>query len=191
MRLARNQPTLDGRRALSLLVGLGLGAGLDGRDLRHLTRDSFTDLEIGEPAPALTVTVGGTERPRTVVVARAYEPLVREALALHDQARRGRTAPLLGRKADHRNVTTPAVAAAVTAQAGVAVQVEVNRLRATWLVACMSANVPLAALLAAAGLRSARTLTDLLAHCPAPDPAQVNAALAHLTTATADDGGDR
>ncbi|HEU4675331.1 MAG TPA: hypothetical protein VFS29_05055, partial [Motilibacteraceae bacterium] len=198
VRLARNQPTVDGRRALSLLVGLGLGAGLDGRDLRHVTRDGFTDVEIGEPVPALAVAVGGTERPRTVVVARAYEPLVRESLALHDKAKRGRTAPVLGRKATRRNVTTPTVASAVTAQAGVTVEIEVNRLRATWLVACMSANVPLAALLAAAGLRSARTLTDLLAHCPAPDPAQVAVALAHLTTdtdtatATGDvDGGGR
>lgn len=196
VRLARHQPTPDHRRSLSFVVGLALGAGLDGRDLRHVSRDGFADLhpaqevadalaEVGpdrrEVAPFLTVTVTGGERPRTVVVRRQYEPLVREALALHDQARRGKRAPVLGRSSTRRNITTPVMESAVTAQADVAVDIEVNRLRATWLVAAMTAAVPLADLLAAAGLRSARTLTDPLPYCPTPDPAQVTAALAALT----------
>ena len=183
VRLARHQPTKDKRRSLSLVVGLGLGAGLDGRDLRHVSRDGFHDVELGEETPGLAVTIGGTERPRTVVVRRTYEPLVREALALHDAARRGQRVPILGRSATRRNITTPVMETAVTAQAGVAVNIEVNRLRATWLVACMCASVPLNVLLPAAGLRSARTLTDLLAHCPQPAPADVAAALAHLRDA--------
>ena len=76
---------------------------------------------------------------------------------------------------------------AVTARSGERVAIEVNRLRATWLVAAMCAQVPLGPLLAAAGLRSARSLTDLLAHCPAPDPAEVAAALAHLKAALGSD----
>jgi hypothetical protein len=180
-RSARHQPTADKRRELSFLIGLGLGAGLDGRDLRHVTRDGLTDLDIGEATPALLVTVGGTERPRTVVVRRQYEPLVRDALRLHDSTRRGQHAPVLGRKESRRNVTTPAISNAVTAQTGVGLVIDVNRLRATWLVACMTAVVPLGVLLRAAGLRSARSLTDLLAHCPEPDPADVALALAHLS----------
>ena len=180
VRLVRHQPTAARRGELSFVVGLGLGAGLDGRDMRHVNRSGFAEVEIGEDHPALAVTVTGGDRPRTVIVRRAYEPLVREALAWHDTARRGKTAPILGRSATRRNITNPVIAHAVTARAGETVEVEVNRLRATWLVAAMCAPVPLAVLLQAAGLRSARTLTDLLGHCPTPDPDQVAVALAHL-----------
>ncbi len=183
VRLARHQPSAARRRELSFVVGLGLGAGLDGRDLRQVDRSSFSDLELPGEAPVLAVSVGGSERPRTVVVRRAYEPLVREALSSHDAARRGRTAPILGRSATRRNITTPVMEHAVTARAGERVAIEVNRLRATWLVAAMCARVPLGTLLTAAGLRSARSLTDLLVHCPAPDPAEVAAALVHLEAA--------
>lgn len=179
LRLARNQPTEARRRELSFVVGLGLGAGLDGRDLRHVRRDGFADIDLGEATPGLVVSVGGRDRPRSVVVRRVYEPLVREALASHDRARRGRTAPVLGRSANRRNVTGPVVEHAVTARAGETVAIEVNRLRATWLVAAMGA-VPLGVLLDAAGLRSARSITDLLPYCQAPEPAAVASALAHL-----------
>ena len=37
----------------------------------------------------------------------------------------------------------------------------------------MSAPVPLGALLGATGLRSARTLVDLVPYCPAPTPSDV------------------
>lgn len=180
VRLARHQPTASRRSELSFVVGLGLGAGLDGRDMRHVARSGFTDIDLDEATLGLAVTVAGGERPRTVVIRRAYEPLVREALRLHDAARRGRTAPVIGRSATRRNITNPVMAHAVTARAGATVDIEVNRLRATWLVAAMCAPVPLATLLQTAGLRSVRTLTDLLTHCPDPDPATVAAALAHL-----------
>lgn len=191
VRLARHQPSPARRRELSFVVGLGLGAGLDGRDLRHVARDGFADVDLGEASPGLAVTVAGGDRPRSVVVRRAYEPLVREALASHDAARRGRTASILGRSQSRRNITTPVMTHAVTARAGETVAIEVNRLRATWLVAAMSAPIPLGTLLAAAGLRSARSLCDLLAHCPAPDPAVVAAALAHLDHAGIGQGQDR
>ena len=191
VRLARHQPSPARRRELSFVVGLGLGAGLDGRDLRHVARDSFSDVDLGETTPGLAVTVAGGDRPRTVVVRRAYEPLVREALGSHDAAPRGRTASILGRSRSRRNITTPVMEHAVTARATETVAIEVNRLRATWLVAAMCAPIPLGALLAAAGLRSARSLTDLLAHCPAPDPAVVAGALAHLDHAGIAQGRDR
>ncbi|MDE3204884.1 MAG: hypothetical protein KGQ66_11790 [Acidobacteriota bacterium] len=191
VRLARHQPSPARRRELSFVVGLGLGAGLDGRDLRHVARDSFADVDLGETSPGLVVTVAGGDRPRSVVVRRAYEPLVREALASHDAARRGRTASILGRSQSRRNITTPVMEHAVTARATETVAIEVNRLRATWLVAAMCAPIPLGVLLAAAGLRSARSLCDLLSHCPAPDPAVVAAALAHLDHAGIGQGQDR
>ena len=191
VRLARHQPSESRRRELSFVVGLGLGAGLDGRDLRNTDRSSFVDLELPGEEPVLAVRVGCTERPRTVVVRLDYEPLVREALASHDAARRGASAPILGRSASRRNITTPVMEHAVTARAGERVAIEVNRLRATWLVAAMCARVPLGALLSAAGLRSARSLTDLLVHCPTPDPAEVAAALVHLEAALGADERDR
>jgi hypothetical protein len=191
VRLARHQPSPSRRRELSFVVGLGLGAGLDGRDLRHVTRDGFADVDLGEPTPGLAVAVAGGDRPRTVVVRRAYEPLVREALASHDAARRGRTASILGRSQSRRNITTPVMTHAVTARATETVAIEVNRLRATWLVAAMCAPIPLGVLLAAAGLRSARSLCDLLSYCPAPDPVVVVAALAHLDHARIGQGQDR
>ena len=60
----------------------------------------------------------------------------------------------------------------------------------------MCAPVPMAELMQAAGIRSACTLTELLEHCPAPDPAQVQATHATLTALTApggaaDGAGDR
>ena len=191
VRLARHQPSPARRRELSFVVGLGLGAGLDGRDLRHVARDGFSDVDLGETAPGLAVTVAGGDRPRSVVVRRAYEPLVREALASHDAARRGRTASILGRSQSRRNITTPVMTHAVTARATETVAIEVNRLRATWLVSAMCAPISLGVLLAAAGLRSARSLCDLLSHCPAPDPAVVAAALAHLDHAGIGQGQDR
>jgi len=180
VRLARHQPTASRRCELSLAVGLGLGAGLDGRDMRHVTRSGFTDIDLGYATLGLAVTVADGERPRSVIIRSAYEPLVRESLRLHDIARRGRTAPVIGRSATRRSITSPVMAHALTGLAGATVDIEVNRLRATWLVAAMCAPVPLASLVQAAGLRSARTLTDLLAHCADPDPAAVSAALGHL-----------
>jgi hypothetical protein len=175
VRLARNQPTNPRRRELSVIVGLGLGAGLNGRDLKALRAADIADLTQLDGSTVLVVTVAG-DRPRSVPVRTAYASLVREALTLHRAERRGANAALLGQKAGRRNVTTPALAHAVTATED-GVDIAVNRLRATWLVACLSAGVPLGSLLHAAGLRSARTLTDLLPYCPAPDAAAVTALL--------------
>ena len=41
VRLARHQPSEPRRRELSFVIGLGLGAGLDGRDLRTTDRSSL------------------------------------------------------------------------------------------------------------------------------------------------------
>ena len=59
------------------------------------------------------------------------------------------------------------------------------RLRSTWLLACMCAPIPLNVLLSTAGLRSARTLADLLPYCPAPSDADVQHILAAIPDAPA------
>lgn len=181
-RLCRNQPTATKRRQLSIVLSLSLGAGLDGRDLRGVRASDITEHVLPDGRTVLVVQVRG-DRPRTVVVRTQYAALLREALAAHHQARRGKNGLLLGKDLGRRNVTGPAIDKAVTAT-GFDVDLSVNRLRSTWLVACLTAGVPLPALLPAAGLRSARTITDLLAYCPAPPAEQVTALLASAADVT-------
>lgn len=173
--LARNQPTVPLRRSLSAMVALGLGAGLGAEDQREIAPCHVREVDLGEQGSALAVDVPST-RARTVIVRAEYEPLLREALGLHAQARRGSATPLCGVKADRKNGANRVAAKAVTAT-GTGIDVDAARLRATWLVACMSAAVPLGALLHAAGLRTPRTLADLLPFCPPADPEAVAAVL--------------
>jgi hypothetical protein len=80
-------------------------------------------------------------------------------------------------------VTSPVTERAVHADATRAVDIEASRLRNTWLVAAMCAALPMADLLRAAGLRSARTIGDLLPYCPDADPAVIAAVLATMADA--------
>ena len=170
VRLARNQPTATLRRELSAIVALGLGAGLSSAEQRGVTPESIVEGEL-DATPALFVKVGGAT-PRTVVVRATYEGLMREVLDLHRKAGRKPTDPLYGLSKTRHNVTSPVTQRAKTALT-TGVDVDPARLRSTWLVAVMSAPVPLGALLRASGLRSARTLVDLVAYCPEPDEAAV------------------
>jgi len=132
-------------------------------------------VDLGPEVTGLAVDVPG-QRARTVVVRAEYENLLREALELHQKARRGARTPLSGDKPERKNAAHKTASRAVTAT-GQGIDLSTARLRTTWLVACMSASVPLGALLHASGLRSPRTLNDLLPYCPAPDPLEVAAAL--------------
>lgn len=166
VRLARNQPTLARRRALGAVVALGLGAGLDGTEQGKITPRHIVEVDLGVHGRALGVGVPGA-RARLVIVRACYEELLQEVLAIHRAERRGEDRPLYGNDPERRNVTGAARIQAVTAN-GQDVELSASRLRATWLAAAMSAPVPLGALLGAAGLRSARTLVDLVPHCRAP-----------------------
>ena len=175
--LARNQPTEHLRRELSALVALGLGAGLSAEDSRLIAPCHVRELQLGSDGLALAVRVPADgPRGRVVVLRREYESLLREALALHKQARRGASTPLYGVNPRRRNGANRVTEKAVTAM-GQGVNVSAARLRTTWLVAAMSSPVPFGALLHASGLRTPRTLTDLLPFCPAPDPTAVALAL--------------
>lgn len=178
--LARHQPTIGRKRSMAFLVGLGLGAGLDGHDLKTVTRADLVDVWLEPATPILTVTVTGARGQRTVPVRTGYEALVREGLALHDRSGRGPGAALLGGGTTRQEVTGPVTSHAVTADANVHVDIEANRLRNTWLVAAMCAAVPVADLLRAAGLRTARTIGDLLPYCPDADPSVIAAVLAAM-----------
>ena len=176
-RLARNQPTRDRRRALSALVALGLGAGLDGHDLREVAPVHIHEVALTRDRSVLVVQVPGGQRPRTVVMREAYADLLREAIDLHNASKRGKNTPLTGNKATRANVGSAVTDKAVTAT-GSGVDISAARLRSTWLLACMCAPIPLNVLLCTAGLRSARSLADLLPYCPAPAVADVQRILA-------------
>jgi hypothetical protein len=167
VRLARHQPTSVTRRGLSAMVALGLGAGLAGNEQRAISPQSIREVDLGEGMRGLVVDVPGA-RARTVIVRAAYEELLREAVALHRTERRANTRPLYGEVPTRHNATGGVRKGSKTAL-GAGVNLDVARLRSTWLVACMSAAVPLGALLRASGLRSARTLVDLVDYCPLPD----------------------
>ena len=184
VRLARNQPTKDRRRALSALVALGLGAGLDGHDLREVAPVHIREVALTGDRSVLVVQVPGGQRPRTVVMREAYADLLREAIDLHNASKRGKNTPLTGVKPDRANVGVAVTQKAVTAK-GQGVDISASRLRSTWLLACMCAPIPLSVLLCTAGLRSARTLADLLPYCPAPSDADVQRVLALVSDAPA------
>lgn len=184
VRLARNQPTNDRRRALSALVALGLGAGLDGHDLREIAPVHIREVPLSKDRTVLVVQVPGGQRPRTVVMREAYADLLREAIDLHNASRRGKKTPLTGVKATRANVGSAVTDKAVTATSS-GVDISAARLRSTWLLACMCAPIPLNVLLCTAGLRSARTLADLLPYCPAPSDADVQRILALVSDAPA------
>jgi hypothetical protein len=170
VRLAKNQPTEARRRGLAFILAAGYGAGLDGRDMSSVRANDIFTMELPSGEPAVLIRVHG-ERPRTVVVRHEYQDLLLYAVSLHRHEGRPRSGLMLGRKPGRRNVTTPAFEHLVTAD-GREIVIEVPRLRSTWLVAHMTAAVPLAVLLTAAGLRSARTLTDLLPFASVPDEAK-------------------
>ncbi len=177
--LSRHQPTPARRRNLAFIVGLGLGAGLDARDLRAVRASDLTRVMAGVEK-VLTVDVNGPRGRRLVPVRRSYEALVQEALDLHAATGRGPGDLVIGVEPTRTQVTGPATRRAVSADTRETVDIDPQRLRNTWLVAAMCSPVPLADLLRAAGLRSATALVDLLPYCPKPDPSAVAAALAAL-----------
>ena len=150
-RAARVQPTAARQRDLAIVVALSGGAGLDSVDMRDLLTDHIEDL--GEAG--IRIHVQGP-RPRIVVLRRPFESLLRDAL-------KGMPAGqlLIGRKRDRRNTAARATERAALHNVP---HIEPARLRATWLADLMTDSIPLAVILQAAGLKSARTLAELQPH---------------------------
>lgn len=150
-RVCQAQPTAIKTRDLSIVVGLGAGAGGDSVDLRALNVRHVEDLgELG-----LQVRFQGP-RPRLVPVRFAFEAIVRSTVA-----GRNPNELLLGKKQDRRNTAARAVEVAALYKVP---HIEPARLRATWLADLMTDTVPIGLILQAAGLKSARTLAELLPH---------------------------
>ncbi len=174
LRLARLQPTAATRRGMSSLVALGLGAGLSSQEQREVSDERVHEVDL-DGEKVLVVDVPGA-RARRVVLRAPYDDLLREAITLHREQGRRANQPLYGTKVDRHNASGTVTGSARTAF-GVGVEIDPARLRSTWLVALMSADLPLGVLLKVSGLRSARTLVDLLPYCPEPSEEAVLAAL--------------
>lgn len=158
-RVSGVQPTEEMCRQLSICVGLGAGAGIDSADLRLLHHPHVKD----HGDAGIAVHVPG-DRARVVWVLRPYEPIVRRGLA-----GLASDALLIGRVQDRRNVAGDVFNRATLV--GNLPTLDQSRLRTTWLATLMSNPVPLAVILHAAGLKSTRTLFDLLPYLPTGDDA--------------------
>ncbi len=156
-RVALRQRNQRSRRAMCISVGLCAGAGCDSVDLRDMRGRHVHDFG---PAGILVDIPG--KRPRSVMVRREYEELVRvgmEGIGPDDL--------VIGKVPTRRGLVGKIVESAEIL--GDVPHIEAARLRATWLAWLMCRPVPLNVLLDAAGLISARTLIDLLPHLPAVD----------------------
>lgn len=153
LRLARAQPTPGRRQMLSGVLTLGLGCGLDSRDLAWVR-----GIDVGRDASgAVLVTVSGGSRPRDVTALGCYERL------LWDTARdRGEKLVIGGFLRGRRNVTRGPFDDIVGGADFP--RLEPARCRSTWLVSHLRLRTPLPVLMAAAGLATVRPLEDLLGY---------------------------
>jgi hypothetical protein len=132
--------------------GLGRGAGIDSPDLKLLGTTHIDDR--GEDG--ICVHVPGA-RARTVWLLRSYEQLVRRGLV---GLRPGQF--LIGGVKYRRNVAAAIYADAILL--GSLPKIEQSRLRSTLLSELITQPVPVAVIMTAAGLKTTRTLFDLLPH---------------------------
>jgi hypothetical protein len=158
--IATTQPHAVTAQQVAFCVGCGFGAGLDSVDLRHFYARQVDDC--GDKGIRLEV---GAPRPRVVWVRREWESLVRAGVA--------------GVKPNQRclrhQLSREGVASRVYEQAvilGEPIELDQSRMRATWLVTLMREPIPLATIMRAAGLRSGRTITDLLPFCAEDEEAK-------------------
>jgi hypothetical protein len=161
LRLAANQPTAGRRASLEAVLHLGLGCGLDGRDMAWVRG---SDVEI-RPGDAVEVRVSGGSRPRSVTALDRYAgPIAARA------AEAGEDLLIGGHQRGRHNVTSVALNRAVLDKT--LPRLVASRLRSTWLVEHLQLRTPWPVLLPAAGLQTTRPLDDLLPHLEPVDPHQ-------------------
>lgn len=161
-RVALQQRHAAARRNLCAVVGFCGGGGLDPKELGHLERYMVDDR--GD-AGGIWVQIPG-ERARQVVIRRDYEELVRVAITGLTDGQ-----PVLGRRKGRSGVVSSAVNKAEVFED--CPRIDGRRLRTTWITWLATNRVPLNVLLGAAGLKSARTLIDVMASLPAVEPGPV------------------
>jgi hypothetical protein len=156
VRVALRQRRVEQRRRTCIIVGLAGGGGLDAVDIRNQLTAGIID----RGDDGILVEVGGP-RPRTVVIRRAYEPLVRAGLVGLGSSQ------YVLRNTGRESVNPVGRAIEDTETFDDTPAIDVARLRSTWLSWLMNEPVPLRVVMQTAGLKSARTLADLLPHLPA------------------------
>jgi hypothetical protein len=157
LRLAAAQPTPGRRQSVQAVLGLGLGCGLDGRDMSWVRGPDVSVASDG----STVVSVTGGSRPRTVVALAEHEQ------ALQQLARAARERLLIGGSTLGRhNVTSAALERLISDPA--LPRLVAARLRSTWLLHHLRLGTPLPILMPAAGLTTVRPLEDLLADLDPP-----------------------
>ena len=157
IRTAHNQRHESLIGQLLACLALGVGAGLDAVDLKDLAIGHIHD----HGPDGIEVSVPG-QRPRTVWLLQPYEDLLRSGLALLSPH-----GPVVCPVTRRRRGPVSELYSQVRQVGNASVHFEQGRMRATWLCILMNMPVPLAVLLKAAGLESARSIADLLPHAQA------------------------
>jgi hypothetical protein len=147
--LADAQPSAARAVRASGLISLGAGAGLMGKDLRHVRGDHVVSRSGG-----VVVEVTGA-RPRVVPILSRYHERVVAAASFA-----GGGYVIGGHNPNRRNVTAGLVASLA---GGIDLPpLDTGRLRATWL-ATVAAHLGLASFMAAAGITCSQRLGDIIA----------------------------
>jgi integrase len=137
------------RRRLCAVVGFGAGCGVKPEELR-LLRESDVRITDG----GIHVHVPGVMA-RHVIVRRDYEELVREALKGLDSG-----VSIIKTGKDRANPAARIVEDAETYHD--AIKIDMRRLRTTWITWLLYQPIPLSVIMAVSGLKSARTLVDMI-----------------------------
>lgn len=146
---ADGQPSAILRQQLQAIVGLCAGAGLGAEDLRALRRKHVEITTDG-----ILVRVPG-RRARTTVVLQEFEEMTSRAV-------KGlRSNDLIIKEREDRSNVTGQILDRVK-KAPKCPEISAYRLRTTWLTTQMRRKVSLKVLMSAAGLETARTLSDLV-----------------------------
>lgn len=172
IRLAQHQPTPLQQRRLAFIVGLGLGAGIDSLDFRHLAAGHVERTALAGRSVLLVHVPGRGARARTVAVSDELAPMVLRALEDHYASGLSDTDLVVATCPDAINIASPTTRRIRSAD-NTKYRVTTARLRNTWLVAAMCAPISMVDLMQFAGIRSAGTLTGLLEYCPPTSAAHV------------------
>ena len=174
----------EDRKAVQLasMIALCAGVGLQPKEVGGVRPSDLQRIELPGGAWTYLVEVRVGNHPRSVPMLQQYAKLMEWVLQLNLRRMELDSTLLPPRQ---RGVTSYVVAASDTAN-NQDLEILATRLRTTWLVTLMQADIPLATLLTAAGLTSARTLGDLMTYC---DPISDERALTLL--AQADGMGDQ
>lgn len=139
----------DYRSRALFMVAAGFGAGLDGRWLAKVTA---ADVRVGDDA--IVITVSDSDGTREIPLREAYREAMLEALATST------TTYLIGTNPDQRNKVHDTLGLIRPAGLG---YLKARRMRNTWLVRLLQADVSVPYLLRLAGLASVHLVVEMAA----------------------------